>query len=1063
MDHERLVTALRSSLKETERLRKQNEQLIEASPEPIAVVGMGCRFPGGVGSPEGLWELLCAEVDAVSGFPADRGWDLAGLFDADPDVGGRSYAREGGFLYGAGEFDAGFFGVGPREAVAMDPQQRLLLETSWEAVERGGIDPVSLSGSQTGVFVGVISQDYGPRMHQTRDDHGGYLLTGNAASVAAGRVSYTLGLEGPAVSVDTACSSSLTAVHQACRVLQRQECTLALAGGVTVMSSPGLFLEFSRQQGLSPDGRCRSFSADAQGTGFSEGAGVLLLERLSDARRNGHPILAVIRGSAVNHDGASNGLTAPNGSSQQRVIRQALADARIGPEDVDAVEAHGTGTTLGDPIEAQAILETYGRDRPADRPLRLGSLKSNIGHTQAAAGVGGIIKMVLALRNGVLPRSLHIGRPSPHIDWSSGAVELLSEAAPWPETGLPRRAAVSSFGISGTNVHMIVESAPPEEEAQDGDGAAPGRIGTPPQHETDDDTPERSGGSVPAVPWAFSGRTQQALRAQALGLREHVRNRPDLDTTDIGYSLATTRSRFEHRAVVVARDREEYLLALEALARGESAPSAVQGPGTQPGRTAFLFTGQGSQRPGMGRELYAAFPVFAGALDEICALFEPDLDRPLREVMFAPAGTPDADLLDQTAFAQPALFALEVALYRLLEQHDLAPDVLLGHSIGEIAAAHVAGVLTLPDACTMVAARGRLMQELPPGGAMIAVQAPEDKVQASLEGRGDHAAVAAVNDPASTVISGDADAVAEIAREWEARGNRTKRLRVSHAFHSPRMAPMLDDFHRVCGKLSFQAPRIPVISDLTGQPLTAEEATDPQYWVRHVRHTVRFSDGITGLHAQGVSTFVELGPAAVLTPMVDDCLAEQAETAPGRPEGADGAAALIPVLHRDRSESSSLIDALARAFVHGVPVDWTPLFRAARTVDLPTYPFQRRRYWLVPAEPSPEPALSGRDAAEQRFWEAVDRRDLDALMAATQISGHREDLRPALETALGALSDWHRRSDERSQVADWGYAMEWKPGRQAPPALEQPLSGTWCSWFRVNTPDTRGWRDAPRC
>ncbi|MEU4473887.1 beta-ketoacyl synthase N-terminal-like domain-containing protein [Micromonospora sp. NPDC023888] len=895
----------------TAELRKTRQRLAEleaALPEPIAIVSMSCRYPGSVDSPERLWDLLVAGGDATGEFPTDRGWRVDDLYDPDPDRSGHSYTRRGGFLHDAAEFDPAFFGMSPREATATDPQQRILLELAWEALERAGIDPVSVRGSRTGVFAGVMYGDYGARLPEAPKEYEAFLRNGSAGSVATGRVAYTLGLEGQAVTVDTACSSSLVALHLAAQALRRGECTLALAGGVTVMATPGLFVEFSRQRGLAPDGRCKSFSDAADGAGFSEGAGLLLLEKLSDARRNGHPVLAVIRGSAVNQDGASNGLTAPNGPSQQRVIRQALADAGLTAADVDAVEAHGTGTTLGDPIEAQALIATYGAERSTERPLRLGSIKSNIGHTQAAAGVAGVIKVVLALQHELLPRTLHADAPSTHVDWSAGTVALLDEPAPWPGGDAPRRAAVSSFGISGTNAHLIIEQAP------DAGGAEPTV-----------DAPEPA-----VVPWTVSARTAAALRDQAARLHAHLSERPELSLAAAGRALATTRTRFDHRAAVVAASRADLLGGLAALAAGERATNVVSGFAGTPPRTAFLFTGQGSQRPGMGRQLAAEFPVFAAALDEVCTHLDPHLPRPLREVMFADS---DSALLDRTQYTQAALFALETALFRLLDHLGLRPDLVAGHSIGEIAAAHAAGVFTLADACRLVAARGRLMESAREGGAMVAVQASEEELLASID-TPETVAVAVLNSPTSAVLAGDEADVLRIAEGWRGRGRKTHKLRVSHAFHSPHMDAVLAEFEAVARELSYAPPQITVVSTVTGQ-VAREELATAGYWVRQIRQTVRFADAVTCLHGQGANIYLELGPEPTLTQLVPDCL-------PG------STPVLAPVLRGRRPEPLTFGLAVAHAHVHGAPVDWAAFLPGSveMPIPLPTYAFRRRRYWL---------------------------------------------------------------------------------------------------------------------
>ncbi|MEU9942881.1 type I polyketide synthase [Streptomyces lavendulae] len=933
---ERVVEALRVALQDNERLRRQNHELAEAAHEPIAIVGMSCRFPGGIDNPDELWDLVAGGVDAVSPFPRDRGWDVDALYDPEGARPGTTYTREGGFLYDAAGFDPGFFGISPREALAMDPQQRLLLETSWEAIEHARIDPLTLRGSRTGVYVGGRALDYGPRVHEEVPENvAGYLLTGGSPAVTSGRVSYVLGLEGPALTVDTACSSSLVALHLAGQALRDGECSLALAAGVAVMATPGAFVEFSRQRGLAPDGRCKAFSADADGTGWGEGAAVLVLERLSDARRLGHDVLAVVRGSAVNQDGASNGLSAPSGLAQQRVIRDALRDAALTVSDVDVVEAHGTGTRLGDPIEAEALLATYGQ-RGADRnPLLLGSIKSNIGHTQASAGLGGIIKMVMAMRHATVPKTLHVTEPTPHVDWDSGRLRLVTEPTPWPETGQPRRAAVSSFGVSGTNAHVIIEQPPAEAEPE---AEAPV-------------LPTGQVTAAPLVPWPLAADRPESLRAQARRLHGSAAARRAAPT-DIGYSLATTRPALEQRAVVLGADGDELLAGLAALAEGRPSSQVVLGSVRPEAKTAFLFTGQGAQRPGMGRDLHRRFPAFAEAWDEVTAHLDPLLARPLAEVAFADAGTPEAELLNRTAWTQTSLFAFELAMFRLLETFGVRPDVLIGHSIGELSAAAVSGVMPLHDAAALVVARGRLMEALPAGGAMVAVQASEEEMLPVVAGHEQHVAIAALNGPRTTVIAGSEAEVLRIAAHWTERGRKTHRLKVSHAFHSPLMEPMLAEFRSVAEQIAYRPPTIPLVSNVTGRPAGPEDLCSADYWVRHVRLPVRFADGVRTALEQQVDRFVEIGPDAVLSALAEECLPDDTDA---------DRYTVVPALRRDRAEEQGLLTALSELHVRGGQVDWAAVLaeHRPRRVALPTYAFQHQRFWLDDQVRSADLATAG--------------------------------------------------------------------------------------------------------
>jgi mycoketide-CoA synthase len=917
-----LATYIRGELAGVPQEVKEVAAVRASTDELIAIVGMSCRFPGGVNSPEDLWDMVLHGRDVLTEFPNDRGWQLADLYNPDPDVPGSCYTRTGGFVDGVADFDPAFFGVAPSEALAMDPQQRMFLELSWEALERAGVDPTTLRGSATGVFAGVYTQGYGMGAAHAAE---GFRLTGQSSSVASGRVSYVLGLEGPAVSVDTACSSSLVALHMAMQSLRSGECDLALAGGVTVNATPDIFVEFSSMRGLSADGRCKAFAGAADGTGFSEGGGMLVIERLSDAQRLGHPVLAVVRGSAVNQDGASNGLTAPNGPSQQRVVRAALANAGLTVADVDVVEGHGTGTTLGDPIEAQALLATYGQNR--SQPLWLGSIKSNMGHTQAAAGVAGVMKMILAMRHEVLPATLHVDQPSPHVDWSAGSMTLLTEAQPWKANGHVRRAGVSSFGISGTNAHVIIE-APPTVDAVE---RAP---------------------EPPILPWVLSAKSAAALGSQAARLGEFIGAREQLAAVDVGWSLAG-RSTFEHRAVVLGADRQELLTGLAELADGLPGGTSISGSATPAGKTVFVFPGQGAQWLGMGMGLHASYPVFAEAFNTVVGELDRHLLRPLREVMWGH----DENLLNTTEFAQPALFAIEVALYRLLESWGVRPDFVMGHSVGELTAAHVAGALSLENAALLVVARGRLMQALPAGGAMMAVQATENEVRPLLT---DGVGIAAVNSPSSTVVSGDEVAVTAIADRLREQGRRVHKLAVSHAFHSRLMEPMIEEFNAAAKELTVNAATIPIISNVTGQ-LAGPDFASADYWTQHIRAAVRFADSICFANSAGASRFLELGPGGGLSASIEESLAEADLELVGS----------VPMLRKDRPEPTSLMTGLAQAFVSGLVVDWRAVLPGAGFVELPTYAFERRRFWLSGDGAAVDAAGLGLAATEHALLGAV--------------------------------------------------------------------------------------------
>ncbi|WP_394829190.1 type I polyketide synthase [Pendulispora albinea] len=914
---EKLRDYLKRALLDLHQAKERLRKLEDESREPIAIVSMTCRFPGGVRSPEDLWQLLCEGRDAISGFPEGRGWNADAIYDPDPDAHGKSYAREGGFLHDADGFDPGFFGISPREALAIDPQQRLLLETSWEAFERAGIAPHAVRGSQTGVFIGNMYNDYGARLRHWPDDLEGYLGMGSSASVSSGRIAYTFGLHGPTITVDTACSSSMVAIHLACQALRQGECDLALAGGVSVMSTPGPFVAFSRLRGLAPDGRCKSFSADADGASWSEGAGMLLLERLSDAQRNGHPVLAIVRGSAVNQDGKSQGLTAPNGPAQERVILRALESARLSPKDVDAVEAHGTGTTLGDPIEAHALLATYGRARSKDNPLWLGSLKSNLGHTQAAAGVGGVIKMVLAMQHGMLPKTLHAERPSPHIDWSSEAMRLLNESTPWPENGHPRRGGVSSFGVSGTNAHVILERAP---EASSESGPRRGPEAEAPH----------------AVPILLSAKTEAALRAQADRLRQHLEAHPDRELVDVAYSLATSRAHFEHRAAIVATDRLALTSSLASIVDGETAPNVAKGQAHRGGKLVFVFPGQGSQWPGMASSLLATSRVFREQIEACERALAPHVDWSLLALLRGDAGAPSLERID---VVQPALFAVMISLAALWRSMGVEPHAVVGHSQGEIAAACVAGALSLEDGAKIVTLRSRALARFAGLGAMAAVEAPLAELESvlrSLGPVGDQVSVAAVNSPSSTAVAGPPDAIDALLRALQAKQIFALKLRTEVASHCAQIDALREELAKELSDVIPRKTRIPFYSTVTGKPLDGAEL-GAAYWFDNIRHPVQFGEATRALVADAHRFFIEVSPH----PMLMMPLFETLETE-GLPLGVVGS------IWQDEGDLGRLLLSLGELHMHGYPVDWGAFFQpwSPRRVPLPTYPFQRERFWL---------------------------------------------------------------------------------------------------------------------
>ncbi|WP_416975918.1 type I polyketide synthase [Streptomyces sp. 4F14] len=967
---EQLVDYLKRVAAELHDTRQRLRELEERHQEPVAVVGMACHFPGGVETPEDLWDLVAAGTDAIEPFPTDRGWDLERIYHPDPENPGTCYVREGGFLAGADRFDAEFFGFSPREALASSPQLRILLETAWEALERAGIAPTSLKGSRTGVYIGS-----GTTGNQTQGDlegksNEGY--AGTAPSVLSGRISFNLGLEGPAVTVETACSSSLVAMHLAAQALRQGECELALAGGVTVTSTPEVFTGFARQRGLAPDGRCKPFAAAADGTGWGEGVGLLVLERLSSARRNGHRVLALLRGSAVNQDGASNGFTAPNGPSQRRVIRQALASAHLSTSEIDAVEAHGTGTRLGDPIEAEALIATYGKDREDDRPLWLGSVKSNIGHTQAAAGVAGVIKMVMALRHELLPVTLNVDAPTPHVQWDGGGVRLLTEEVPWVRGERVRRAGVSSFGISGTNAHVILEEAPLSAEAS---------------------SVEEPG----LVPWVVSARSEAALGEQVRRVREL-----EGSASEVGWSLVTTRSVFEHRAVVVGGD-------VVSGVAGDIGPGPV-----------LVFPGQGSQWVGMGAQLLDESPVFAARIGECEQALAPHVDWSLTDVL---RGGGDLDRVD---VVQPVLWAVMVSLAAAWEEYGVRPGAVMGHSQGEIAAACVAGVLSLSDAARVVAVRSDALRQLQGRGDMASIGAGPDEVRALIGDRRPGVSVAVVNSASSTVISGPPADVAAVVAEAEVRGLRARLIDVGYASHNAQIDQLAGELtERLSGVRPVAESDIAFYSTVTAGRIDTS-TLDTGYWVTNLREQVRFAETVKALQADGYRLFIEVSPHPVLALPMEETISS---------------GTVVPTLRRDHGSVKQLTLAAAQAFVSGADIDWRRWFpEPPRTIDLPTYPFQHHHYWLKRTSTRPPTAAAQPSTSDAQLWRAVEERDLGLLAETLGSEDGSEEAVRALAPALPVLGSWRRRQQEQATIDSWRYRVTWT---HVPDDGSPELGGDW--------------------
>ncbi len=928
---------MENAFRQIETLQSQVETFENQKIEPIAIIGMSCRFPGGVNSPEAFWQLLHDGVDAIAEVPLAR-WNIDDYYDRDPDAPGKLYTRDGGFISNIDRFDAPFFGISPREAHSLDPQQRLLLEVSWEAIERANIVPDQLFNSLTGVFIGIASNDYLNQL-ATCEMPQAYWGTGNAASAATGRLSYILGLTGPNLAIETACSSSLVSVHLACQSLRQRECNMALAGGVNLLLSPELSIVFSKAKMLSPDGRCKTFDASANGYVRGEGCGIIVLKRLSDAVANQDNILAVIRGTAINQDGPSGGLTVPNGPSQVAVIRQALANGGVDAADVSYIEAHGTGTSLGDPIEVGAIGTVFGSNHSVEHPVIIGSAKTNIGHLEVAAGIAGLMKVVLQLQHQKIAPSLHFNQPNPYINWSDLPVEVSTQLTPWQRNGKSRLAGVSSFGFSGTNAHAILEEAPIQvrsEKRCDPASAQDARECAPRESEArSEDIAER-----PIHILTLSAKTEKALEDLVSSYQKHLEKYPDLAVADVCYTANTGRKHFKHRLAVIASDQKELAEKLLYQKTGKEVVGLSCGEfdsGSASSKLAFLFTGQGSQYVDMGKQLYEQAPTFRKALDRCDQILQPYLEVPLLEVIH-PKDAQKSSVLDQTGYTQPALFAIEYALAKLWESWGIKPNVVMGHSVGEYVAACVAEVFSLEDGLKLIAMRGRLMQQLPSGGEMVSVMASESQVTEAIGEYSSRVTIAAINGPENIVISGESEAIATICSKLEAMGVKTKHLQVSHAFHSPLMEPMLAEFEAAAQEVTYSQPRIPVISNVTGQKVSSEMTT-AKYWVNHVRQPVKFAQSMNTLNEQGYELFLEVGPKPILLGMGRQCLPEDVGE-------------WLPSLRPGVEELQQILSSLGTLYVRGAKVDWSGFDKdyICEKVALPTYPFQRQRYWIENSE-----------------------------------------------------------------------------------------------------------------